>query len=1048
MGRGGIIAALARHRVAPNVLMLILIVSGLWAIRQLNTQFFPTFEVQVVGVLTPWSGASAEDVEKAIVEPLEAELRSTTHVKSIFGVAEDGGGVVYLEFPDSADMTAVVEDIKRRVDRVAADLPSDAETPTVEHFEVFDDVARISITGSNLEELRRLARLFESELLRLGIGKVEIKGLPNEEIQVQVNRSRLIELGLSLSDIGRRISSENQDTSAGKVGGVELRRQLRSLSKREDLLGLEQLVVATDDGRVVRLGDIADIRRSVNKDQISVRFNGKPAVTLELKRRKQDSTIHTAELLYEFVDAARAELPPGVELHLHRERWRQVQSRLDLLLKNGFTGLILVVLILFIFLNGRVAFWIAAGIPVAFMGTLFVFYLLGGSINMISMFALIMATGIIVDDAIVVGENTLYRLQNGETPLGAAIGGARKMFIPVFASSFTTVAAFLPLLVVGGVIGSIIFHIPLIIVCILIVALFECFCILPGHLNHSFRGGFSDSTSGLRRRLDNWFERFREGFFRRWVNRAIRYRGATVAFCLSALVISVGLFASGTLQYRFFPGAELSTLQGEVAFAAGADRSQVERFVDHLADTLKQTESEFPNDKNLVRFVSVNFGQGGGRDSRNSDGREKAYMTVELSEADKRKVRTAEFLAAWRSKIIEPPGLDRFALKGNRAGPPGDDIEVELAGDDIAAIKDAATELKVALRKIPGVIEARDDTPYGKEQIVFELTPLGRSLGLNVVELSAQLRNAYDGYLAQTFYNGPDEIEVRVMLTERERGRLGDLAGFRVRLPTGEFVALEEVARARARRGFDTILHSGARPAIRVTADLDDEINPAQIIARLNREILPEVASSRGVDFSFEGKQADERETIADMKIGLVLALIFIYIILTWVFSSWSIPLVIMLAMPLGVIGTVFGHWIMGFNMSILSFFGVFTLLGIIINDSIVMVRCFQDLCEENPAAPTDDLIAEAACLRLRAVLLTSLTTIGGLTPLMFERSQQAQFLIPMAISICFGLAFATFLILVYTPACLSYQQSLLKIAVRFWRFLRGDIMPPARAQR
>jgi multidrug efflux pump subunit AcrB len=460
----------------------------------------------------------------------------------------------------------------------------------------------------------------------------------------------------------------------------------------------------------------------------------------------------------------------------------------------------------------------------------------------------------------------------------------------------------------------------------------------------------------------------------------------------------------------------------------------MEKFADEIAREAQAAGESFA--ENPVRFVRVYYGSGGNRDegSRAGNGDEKAAIQVELSPLDEREVTTREYLAELQSRINRPPGIEQLSLREQTAGPPGADLDIELSGPDIHALKAASLELQDALRGVAGLSLIRDDTPYGKEQIVYELTPLGRALGLDVAAISAQLRDAFDGRLAQTFYDGPDEVEVRVLLADRENfDRLG---GFQIQLPDGNFAALADVVTLRTRRGFDTILHASGRPAIKVTGEVAPDLDPNALIAELRRDTMPALAGRYGVDYSFEGKSADERETIADMQLGLVLALIFIYIILTWVFSSWSIPFVIMVTMPLGIIGTVLGHWIMGYAMSILSFFGVFTLFGIIVHDSIVLVRFYQELRAAEPDADADALIVKAACLRLRAVLVTSLTTIGGLTPLMFEKSQQAQFLIPMAISICFGLAFATFLILLFTPACLSFHQAAARVLGRFARRL------------
>ena len=759
---------------------------------------------------------------------------------------------------------------------------------------------------------------------------------------------------------------------------------------------------------------------------------------LRLRRREQDSTLDSARAVVQWVEKTRATLPPGSELLVHDERWRQVESRLNLLLDNGAAGLLLVLLTLFLFMSGRVAFWIAVGIPVIFLATLFVMKIAGGSVNMISMFALIMATGIIVDDSIVVGENAAHHLSRGMSPLRAAVHGAREMFAPVFAATFTTVSSFLPILIVGGTIGSIISDIPFVIICILIAALFECFLILPGHLYHSFRDAGAAAAGPIRRALDSGFVFCQEKMFRPLAAAAVKFRFATLCACAGMVMLSVALFMGGLVKYRFFPGAERGSINANVAFVAGTPESVVREYAAHLLSALREAEKRHPEEENLVRFASVYYGSGGSA-RRPVSGEEIAQIRVEMSSSEERNLPLSEFVRTWRKLVRTPAGLEQLSFREQRGGPPGADLEVQLSGDDINDLKAASLELQEAMRGIAGVSQVRDDTPYGRDQIGFELTPLGGALGLSTEDVAAQLRDALSGYKAQTFHQNADEVEVRVLQADADL--TGRLESFQVRLPGGGFIALEDAAILRTRRGFDAIARDGGRPAINVTGEVDFDIagDMAGILAQLRGGALGEIVSRHGVEASFEGRQADQRKTIRDMQIGLLMALVLIYIILTWVFASWSVPIVIMLTMPLGVIGAVVGHWLTGHDMSILSFFGVFALMGIIVNDSIVLVQYFNQLRREHPETHPDRHIVDAACRRLRAVLVTSLTTIGGLFPLMFETSRQAQFLIPMAVSICFGLAFATLLILLFTPACLSYHQAM----ARFFHRMRRRIAPP-----
>ncbi len=1023
---GSIISMFAKHRVAPDLLMIIVFVIGSWSLSKINTQFFPTFQLQYISVSAKWPGASAEDIETSVIIPLENQLRTLSTLKEMTSSALDGIGFVYLEFPDKANISDLLDKAKQQVNLAVSNLPADVETPQVSEVVRYDDITRITISGDMAAgELRNLVRTFETELLGIGIGKVDVNGIPKEEIQVLVDDRRLIELGLTFGDIGEKIGLDNRDNSAGKLESGDSQYQLRTLSKREDIASLTRIPIKTlPDGTLIRLGDIATIERRHKENKDSVLFDGKPAVELHLRRNLSDNILDAAQAADSWMMSKEAELPPSINIAAHDKNWVAVQDRLQLLLKNGFLGLILVVSVLFILLSARVAFWIAVGIPIAFMMCLAVFGYLGGTINMISMFALIMATGIIVDDSIVVGENFLYRLENGENAIDASIGSAKRMFIPILASSLTTISSFIPLFVIGGIIGSIIFDIPFIIVCVITAALLECFLILPGHLYSSYRKqGYKEKNSGLRYKINANFNRFRDRMFRPLVQKAVEYRGTTVVACISMLALSIGLLVNGFVRYSFFPGADLNILNVNMEFVVGTPDRKMIKYVRYLEDSLPALEEELKIE-GLVKHTSVYFGA---RTEQSEARRERVRMRVELAPGDKRKISLDEVADVWRSQITQSPEIETFVISGQRGGPPGSDIEFDIRGADIAQLKKAALELQERLRGTSGVLRISDDLPYGKQQLVFSLTPLSRQLGLNVNYVSSQLRDAYDGSLAQTFTEGVDEIEVRVMLADNDRLQPAYLLQLPIRLPSGEYAALEDLVELKPRRGFDVIRHTNGRLSIKVNSDINSDVTSvAEVIDDITSSgFLSDLESRYEASISLSGKREDEQQTLSDMKFGFVVMLALIFIILTWVFSSWSLPLVVMVTMPFGIVGAIFGHWIMNLTLSILSFFGVFTLAGIIVNNSIVLITFFSDLCKERPDEDPQQLIVDASCMRLRAVLITSFTTIIGLLPLVAETSTQAQFLIPMAVSISFGLMFATVLILLFAPACLSYHQSL-----------------------
>ena len=1031
-----LLKAFARHPVACNLLMILMLLAGAWGLHHLNTQFFPNFELDFISVSVVWTGATAEDVESSIVNILEDELRTVDGLNKITSTSSEGRASILLEYQPGTDMGIALDTVKERV-ALIRNLPGTSETPKISRIVRYEPVARLLIYGpDNERELRAVSHRIEHELLDQGIAKVDVVGLPDQEIAIQIPSAALQELGLSLDQIAQRIAARSRDIPAGTVGRNELSRQLRALQQQRREPGFENLVVVSDEhGRMIRIGDIATVSLRPRARQTTVRYLGKPAVELRLSRVESGDSLKSARILEDWLSNGRTALPPGIEIRSYDQSWQLIRDRIDLLLRNGLGGLVLVVLILFLFLNGRVALWVAAGIPVSFMAALGALYLLGGSINMISLFALIMTLGVIVDDAIVVGEDALTHFHMGEAPLAAAEGGASRMMMPVLSSSLTTIAAFLPLMLVGGIIGNILFDIPLVAICVILASLVESFLILPGHLHHAFMAPAARSSSRLRTALDRGFQRFRETLFRPLVSACVDHAMLTICTALALLLLVAGLVAGGRVAFNFFPSPETRILNADVSFFSGTPPERVREFMANLQASLKKTEAEFAEP--VVDVAITTLGQvrnPNGNSTRNGD--QYANLKIQLVEPDHRRTRNPEFIKAWQNRIKLPPGLESFSITERKGGPPGSDIDIRLISTDAGELKQAALALAEALRGVTGVNSISDDMPYGPEQFIYKLTPRGQTLGLTVEAVGRQLRAAYDGAIAQIFQQGDDEIEVRVMLPDSERHSLASLESFNVTLPSGDKVPLYSVVRLNTQRGFEILRHTGGRLSLRVSADVDASLNNAnRIIDALKGTTLPQLKQRYGVDYTFEGRRADQEDTLADMLLGGAYALIMIYVVLSWIFASYGWPLVVMTAIPFGLIGAIAGHWLLGIDLTILSLFGLFGLSGIVVNDAIILVVFFKHLRAAGMA--TREAIIEAACQRLRAVILTSLTTIAGLLPLMFETSLQAQFLIPMAASITFGLAFSTLLVLLVIPSQLQVFES-------FRSYLRAAFSSPA----
>ena len=1017
--RNDFIGRFAQHKVAANLLMVIMLLGGVWGLSNLNVQFFPNFEVEVVVVQTAWSGASAEDVSRSVTVPLEQVLRSTDGLDKMTSTSSQGQSVISLEFPEGTDMGAASNRVEELVNGVR-NLPTDAEPTEVTHVVRYEPIARLLIHGpKDSRELRPLVRQIERELLDLGIAKVEISGLPEDELAIQIPQATLGDLGLSLRQVADRIAAESRDLPAGTVGRDDVAREMRALNQRRTETEFEQLsLIADRDGRLVRIADVAEVERRPRPNQVALSFQGQPAVELRLMRSAIADSLESARIMQQWLADSGERFPPGITITVYDETWTLIQDRINLLLKNGLGGLVLVVGILFLFLNGRVAFWVAVGIPISFMATLAVLYLAGGSINMISMFALIMALGIIVDDAIVVGEDAMSHYQRGEDPLEAAEGGARRMFAPVMSSSLTTIAAFIPLFAISGFIGNFLGDIPFVIVCVIIASLIESFLILPGHLRHSFMRIGYHVPGRFRQRWDAGFGRFRDYHFRRLVTWAVKNRMAIVAIALAFVIVLVGLLRGGRIGFSFFPNVEGNVVVATATFIAGTPPERVEDFINEVEQGLYLAEQDLGG--GLIRVANVALGRGffaNGR--REQTGDQFASMTVELIPSDRRLVRNEAFIAAWEKHLHKPPGLEYLTITSRLGGHPGRVLEIRLVGEDADGLKTATLELAEALAEVPGIQGIEDDMPFGQQQLVYRLSAFGESLGLSVEDVGRQMRAAFDGELVQIFNQGDEEVEVRVMLPDSERYRLTALDDFSVFLENGGTVPLLSVVELEEQRGFKSLRHAEGRLAATLYADVDKKIANANAIrAQLRAGVLPELAQRHGLSWEFTGRAEDQRETTVDMKRGALFALAMIYIVLAWVFGSYSWPLVVMAIIPFGLVGATFGHYLMGITPTMLSMFGLFALSGILVNDSIILVVFYKQLREKGMAVK--EAIVEAACQRLRAVLLTSLTTIAGLLPLLFETSLQAQFLIPMAVSISFGLALATFLVLLLVPTLLS----------------------------
>ncbi len=1004
----------AEHRVAANLAMIMMLMAGVWAVRSMPSQLDPPANLPMVFINVQWPGASAEDVAALITTPIEQQLRTLPELNEIRSSAGNGYTQIRVRFEFDADMTIGLDQVKQRVSNIR-NLPSGIEPPTISRFIDREPITALMVQGEgSLRELVPLIRGFEKDLMARGVEEVEYDGLPEEELAIQVSGRRLSELGVTLPELAREIAKVSQDVPAGSIGSGHGARQLRSLDQRRDVLSFEQMPVQTND-QLVRLADIAEIERRPQRGQPLVTTQGQPAIEMILFRATDADAYHAHQIVERWLEEVRPGLPAGVTISKTIDIWTMLGAQIDMIVKNGLSGLILVMGVLFLFLSGRVGTWVTIGIPVSFMFALALFHgFFGYGVSIIALIGFIMALGIVVDDAIVVGEDVVTHFENGASPLEAAVAGAQRMWIPVVTSSLTTLAAFLPLLIIGGMMGAMILALPTVLLCVIVASLIECFLVLPGHLRASLSKAKVTKAASWRARFDAGFIRFRDQRFMPIVHKALDYPGATLCAALGGFAFALSLIASQHVPFNLVTGFDFESVEANVEFSAAATDGQKQSFIAQLERTLGEVDVE-TGDANLESWaVKHNLAR---LNEERVTGEQYAALRGSYAFEEERTVAPQEFARLWREKVQRPAYVEQLTIGVDGGQNNGQaDLTLVLSGSSLDRLKEGAQALATILASYPGVANVTDNLPFGKEQIIFSMTPAGRSLGLTSEDIGRQLRAAYAGIRVQIFNESDSELEVRVMLPDEERDDIASLQRFPVRLPSGEFVPLASVADLSSRRGIDVIRHSDGRLAVTLSADVDADVNNAMaVIADIKEQHLQLILDRYDLKFGLGGKSAQDELILGTMALGGMLALLLIYLILAWVFSSYLWPLAIMMAIPFGFTGAVLGHWVTGWDVGAMSLLAFFALTGIVVNDSIVLISFLRrDVDAGRPVRPA---LRDAVKARFRAVMLTSLTTIAGLSPLMFETSTLSFYVAPIAVTVCFGLALATFLVLIVVPA-------------------------------
>ncbi len=1041
---GGILSYFTRHRTVANLLLVVLLLAGLAAVPNMRTQFFPDVILDKVRVSVDWNGAGAEDVDAAIVQVLEPSLLAVEGVMTADTTTREARTDIRLEFEPGWDMSRATDDVRTAVNLVTT-LPSDADEPLVRREVWRDRVTDVVITGPvSPEQLAVFGDEFITRLFAAGVTRTTILGVAAPQIMLEVPSTKLIANDVTMAQIAAAVAAEVDADPAGDVAGANARVRTGTQKRTpEEISGI--VLRSNPDGSTLTIGDIATITRE-GVDRNRGYFVGEnSAISIRIDRSDKGDAIAIQAQVQDVADALEATLPPGVAVDLIRTRAAAITARLDILIDNGLVGLGLVVCLLFLFLNARTAFWVAAGIPVAMMAAIALMYAGGLTINMISLFGLIITLGIVVDDAIVVGEHADHRFRTyGEPPMVAAENAARRMAMPVFAATLTTVIAFFGLVAVGGSFGDLIQDIPFTVIAVLIASLVECFLILPNHMAHALAAGAKERWYDIPSRVVNrGFVWVRETLFRPFMAGVIAARYVVLAAVILVLASQIALFIKGDVQWRFFNAPERGSVTGNFAMTEGATRADT---LEMMREMQRATEAlgrvyEEKHGRNPLDYVMAEVGGNAGRGLAGVEAKDSDLLgsiSIELIDADLRPYSSFAFVAELQETVVNHPLAETVSFRGWRSGPGGDALDVQFFGADTDTLKAASQDLQTALLQYSEVSALQDNLAYDKEELILDLTPQGQALGFTIDTLGRALRNRLNGIEAATYPDGPRSATIRVELPADEL-TADFLDRTQMRTPDGNYVPLADIVSVERRVGFSTVRRENGIRVISVTGDIseDNAARASEIQRALEEDILPRIASERQIEWQLAGLSEQEDSFLRDSMTGLVLCLAGIFLVLAWVFGSWTRPLVVMAIIPFGLVGTIYGHALWDVPLSMFTVVGLLGMTGIIINDSIVLVTTIDDYAETRGLVPS---IIDGAADRLRPVLLTTLTTVLGMTPLLYEQSQQAQFLKPTIITLVYGLGFGMVLVLLVVPALVAMQHDVARQIAAMRRAARAPV--------
>ena len=1019
----GVIAYMARNSIATNLLMLVLLGGGIFTMYTIQKEVFPEFQLDFVEVSVVYPGASPAEVEQGVLQPVEEAVRGVQGIKEVVSEASEGSGEISIELVAGSERMKIFQDIDQAINRIQT-FPDDIERPEVRLQSRQRDVLQIGLYGAaDIWTLRQLAERLRTILLNNPeITQVELGNVPDYETRIEIPRRMLQKYNLTLGQVADIIRQSSSDVPAGAVqtqsGEILLRMQERKQWAKEygDIT-----IVSSEEGAKVSLKDIATITDGFEETGFHGQFNQENYVELRIFRIGDQSPLKIADVTNEILE--NFQLPPGIKYRTDSNRAADYRERLSLLTENGILAIVIVLIILTLFLEYRLAFWVMMGMTVSFIGGMIFLPLIGISVNMISMFGFLVVLGIVVDDAIVVGENVYEYRQKGLSPMQAAIAGTKDVSLPVIFSIVTTIIAFVPLLFMPGETGKFWQPLPAVVIVILAVSLLEALFILPSHLGH-IREKKSKNKWVLK--LESWQRSFAKGFdrfidrrYRPFLDLCLQYRYITLSAAVTLLLIVGGYGYSGHMGMIMMPEVAADEIEAGVRLPVGTTPDQAAK----VAHDISQSTQRMFEEHNLYEVA----------EGIKTNVRGQNFIDVEIVmlPPDQRDITAAKVIALWRDNIGDIEGVDQITFEAER-GPGGarQDISIDLSHSEIDVLERASTAFVNRMRAFSNTRDVTDNYNKGKMQYDFKLLPQGRNLGLTSDEVGRQVRDGFFGALAMRQLRGMNEIEVRVKLPIEERKDIKNLEKFLIRTPNGVEVPLMDVVEVEQREAFSSINRRDGRRVVNVGMDVEPANAVGRVIASVQEETLPQLrADYPGITWSFEGSQADMRESTNTLKAGFSIAMLLIYALLAIAFSSYLQPLIVMTAIPFGIVGAVIGHILLGYDLSLVSLMGVIALSGVVVNDSLIMIDYANKRRKEGN--PIYQSIHEAGLRRFRPIILTTMTTFGGLAPIILETSSQAFYLIPMAISLGFGIVFATAIILVIVPCLYLTLEDLRLLMLR-----------------